>query len=167
MRVGNPAENLLPDTVAVINPQSEDVLLFCFGEIDVRNWVNVHLKRGKLELFKDWTTDYLNKIASIPSVAKKAVMGIVPPAPKDKIDKAGTQFPVTGTDVERVEYNRRFNSLLAEGCQTRGFVFVDLSSYADQNGLMRAELSDNSVHIANNTILLKTLVDLNLLPNVK
>lgn len=158
-RAGHREESLLIDTVALIKPQPNDTLLFSFGEIDVRCWVHVHVTQRKKDPNKfllDWVTLYLDKVASLQH--KTAILGVVPPAPKDRIDRK--EFPVAGSDQERVTYTRILNSFLKEGCQARNFAFVDLSLYADQDGMLQANLSDGTVHIGDNTLLLKALNDL-------
>jgi hypothetical protein len=161
-RLGHPEENLLIDTVKLINPPPQDTLLFCSGEIDVRCWVNVHItqRHKNLEDFlQDWVTLYLDKIALL-SPWKIAVMGVPPPAPKLKIDRV--EFPVTGTDQERVYYTRSINSYLKMGCIIRHFTFLDLSCYEDQNGMLNPVLSDGIVHVGDNTLLLKAINNLGL-----
>ena len=159
-RAGHPKENLLIDAVAHIKPQPDDTLLFCFGEIDIRCWVHVHVTQRNKDpniLLQTWVTLYLDKIASLQH-PKTAVMGVTPPAPKDRIDRQ--EFPVAGSDQERVTYTQLLNSLLKKGCQARSFAFVDLSPYADQDGMLPINLSDGTVHIGNNTLLLKALNNL-------
>jgi hypothetical protein len=162
-RAGHPSENLLIDTVAHIYPpvSRSDTLLFCLGEIDVRCWVHVHVtkrQRDLEELLNEWITLYLDKIAALSQMAKIAVLAVVPPAPQALIDR--DEFPVAGSDQERVLYTRRINHHLRQGCAQRNFVFVDLSAYEDPQGMINPTLRDGSVHIADNSLLLKAIADL-------
>lgn len=160
-RIGTPEEPLLLATAAGIPP--DQTLLLCFGEIDIRCWVHVHLtkrRRELQELLAEWTGLYLDKAASLQRPT--AVLGIVPPSPKAMIDRPD-EFPVAGSDDERALYTRTANEMLAQGCATRGFAFADTSAYADPQGMMRRELADGSVHIAETTLLRAELHRLGLL----
>ncbi len=164
-RAGHLGEDLVPRTVAAVAPPASDSLLFSFGEIDLRCWVKVWIdnhRRQEEELLLDWSTLYLDKLASIATPARKAVLGVPPPAPKARIDRI--EFPVAGTDAERISYNRTLNHLLEAGCAERGFAFANTSMYADADGMLRLDLADASVHIANTTMLRAELSRLGLLP---
>jgi len=157
-RIGHPNETLLLDSVASIQFAPEDSLLLCFGEIDMRCWVDVHVKnRGRQPqpLLQEWIDLYLDKASQL--TPKPAILGIVPPAPKLRIDR--DEFPVAGSDQERAAYTILANHILSQGCAQRNLPFVDISVYADPQGMLRYELSDGIVHIASNTLLLKAIFD--------
>ena len=53
-----------------------------------------------------------------------------------------------GSDDVRKQYALYFNKTLKEKCAAYNYVFFDVyDKYADDNGFLRKELSDNSVHI--------------------
>lgn len=163
-RAGHPDEKILLDAIASLQISPSDSLIFATGEIDVRCWVHVHItqrKRELNELLHEWTSLYLDKILSIQTPAQKIIQGVTPPAPKEKIDRE--EYPVAGTNQDRILYTNTINSLLSSGAQKRNFLFLDISSYADSTGMINPSLCDGSVHIGDNTLLKKAMKQLSIL----
>lgn len=152
-RIGHPDEPLLHDKVSELVPlQTGDALVFSFGEVDVRCWVHVHVserQRVHTELLREWTTAYLDKVASVPAAVPLealCVQAIVPPVPAAQAHNV--DFPVSGSDEDRARYTRTANGLLSYGCSKRGLRFLDVHArYVGPDGMMVPGLSDNSVHI--------------------
>ena len=47
---------------------------------------------------------------------------------------------------------QRLNQLLADGCRGLGLLFLDIfDEYADENGMLRVDLADESVHVKDTT----------------
>jgi hypothetical protein len=55
-----------------------------------------------------------------------------------------------GTDEERKHYTLYFNEKIKEKCIEKKYIFFDIyNNYIDENGYLRKDLSDGSVHIGN------------------
>ena len=149
-RAGHADDPLIPATLAGLALGPPDVVIFCFGEIDVRCHVAPMLKDGTTTsaLLGSWIDRYLNRLATLDvRGARKAVLSLPPPTTlRHSYNK---DFPVAGTTRERVGYVREANRLLAAGCAAHGFVFVDIyAPFADPWGSLRRGKSDDSVHLA-------------------
>jgi hypothetical protein len=66
------------------------------------------------------------------------------------------------TDEERKQYVLYFNKKLKEKCIENNYIFFDIyNNYIDENGFLRKDLSDGSVHIGNG-IYINNFTHLNL-----
>lgn len=166
-RIGHHEETLLHDVVRSMGPlplQPGGALVFSFGEVDIRCWVHVHVSqrcRELGELLHEWTSNYLDKVRSVPVFAPLealCVLAITPPVTAAQAHNV--DFPVAGSDADRARYTAFANSMLAAGCAKRGLRFLDsYSRYVGDDGMMRPELADNSVHIGNVDGLRSLLVE--------
>ena len=162
-RVGRPEEPLLPAVVAGLPLGQFDVLILCFGEIDVRCHIGRQLDRSGSTLefvVHELVNRYLAMATTLViNDVLMAVLAVVPPVPADHA--VNPNFPVVGTNEERVEYTRALNRYLAEQCALRGVLFVDVyTPYCDEHGMLRPELSDGSVHIGDTSLVRNALADL-------
>lgn len=63
-------------------------------------------------------------------------------------DAARSDFPLEGSDEERLAYARYFNARLRDLCSERGLVFFDVfDGYADSDGFLRRDIADQDVHV--------------------
>lgn len=104
---------------------------FVFGEIDVR----CHL--GKGYNIKELVDAYVKRLEKFDNVG---IVGITPPTKIKIADRK--DFPVVGTDEQRIEWTKELNGELERHCKERGWWFLDVSSYGDM-----LEKSDGTVHI--------------------
>lgn len=89
-------------------------------------------------------------------------MAISPPtAAKDheqcKIhsEVTGGPIPFVGTDADRVIYRNHMNKLLKEGCSRLGYIFFNpYDTYTREDGTLKYELSDNCIHVGQNSSIL-------------
>lgn len=166
-RISRPEEDLLPTTVKGIVRGPDDILLFAFGEIDLRCWVDVRHRQhesGKASIMLiEWIEAYLNKVDLCGGDGGRiVVMSIPPPVTAEKA--YNVDFPIRGTDAQRVEWTRLANDLLAEGCQKRGMVYLDLyTPFADERGMLPDHLSDSSVHLCCPDLVRQALVNAHLI----
>lgn len=149
-RAGHEDDPLIPETLARIALSSHDVVIFCFGEIDVRCHLDPMVRDGvtATQVLEAWTSRYLNRLATLDTRgARKAVLGLPPPTTlRYSFNK---DFPVAGTTRSRVGYVREANRLLAAGCAARGFIFIDIyTPFTDPWGSLNRLKSDDSVHIS-------------------
>lgn len=165
-RVGNVKDDVMSSAIKNINFVANDVLIICFGEIDVRCYVKPILERKPdlQVLLQNWTDCYLDQIKklAVPSSVKVYVMSVVPPS---SFDKANTiAFPVAGSDSERALYTKEINRLLYNGCRDRALGYFDVySKYVNEEGLLRFEDSDGIVHISNPTHIKQMFEEMGLL----
>jgi hypothetical protein len=141
---------VLPEIVGGLGLQPEDVVIFCFGEIDVRCHVKMQSERQGMDpedVLRELATSYLTKIATLDlNYALPAVLAVVPPVPANRA--VNPRFPVVGTDAERSSYTIMLNRRLIAESVARGVQFVDIyTPYADASGMLRPELSDGCVHL--------------------
>lgn len=137
------------------NIKDGDTVIFCLGEIDCRCHVNKHITDTLTyeNIIDNIVENYfeaieLNIITSQIKLKNVCVYNVVPP-----IEKYNTvenpQFPYLGTDEERKQYVLYFNKKIKEKCLDKKYIFFDIyNNYIDDNGFLRKDLSDNSVHIA-------------------
>ena len=160
-RVGYPEDHsIVPFPVA-----PGDVVLFCFGEIDVRCHVKnlMNFGRSMDTVLKDMMVDrYVAKLVSLRSVfpnARLAVMSVVPPAYREScVDNK--EVPFSGTDEERSSYTARLNELLKTACGLNGLEYLDsYSLYKDDKGMLPIDMMRNT-HIGNTKKLNEHLVQL-------
>ena len=142
-------DTALVDAVQKIQPQPGDVLILSCGESDVRCFIKYQVENGADldELLGGMVAAYIERAATLEvNGARVAISSITPPTTRERC--SDLRFPAGGTDEERVVYTRKLNALLAAGCPPRGLLFIDtFDKYADENGMIRLELSDGGVHV--------------------
>jgi len=130
-----------------------DVVLLCFGEIDVRFKMKARMSRRQAcTVVHELVCGYLDRVAQLD--ARGAQLGIVSIIPPNRRRTANTTvIPEGVTDEERSEYTAVLNAALRLGCQERGLLFVDVySEYVDGDGLLPEELSElHGSHVGDRT----------------
>ena len=149
-RVGRDGADFLFDGVTI---RPGDVLVFIFGEIDVRTHIGRIADttgRPRQELLMELAETYL---ASIAHAAKNlrdiriVLTSVVPPSPAHLANTKA--LPVWGTLEDRIALTITLNCMLADGARRLGYGFLDIyEDYADRTGAMIVGLSDGRVHIA-------------------
>lgn len=129
----------------------DDVIIFCWGEIDCRCRVNKHEPNWK-ENIDMIVEGYGKAIEANTQRHKKAfVYNVVPPPRKGTVPE-NPGFPLLGSDSERLSYVRYMNEKLRE--LPWGFVDV-YDDYSDEEGFLKMGLSDGHVHISDPLYLIK------------
>jgi len=126
-----------------------DTVICCFGEIDCRCHVHKFgpdYRKTIADTVERYVQALLANLERLPRL-RLCVYNVPPP-----IRKAGRaenpDYPYLGTDEQRLAYVTLMNEFLAEQCSRHGLVFVDIvKDYADTEGFLRLELSDETVHI--------------------
>jgi lysophospholipase L1-like esterase len=141
------------------NIKKTDAVIFCFGEIDCRCHVGKRAATYSQNVAS--TVDkYLNSIsiykAENPHV-RIAVFNVPPPAAQSMVAE-NPEFPFVGPDRDRVTYTVEMNGRLKANCDKLGLAFIDVvDDYSDQNGRLRHDLSDGTVHIDNPDFIITAL----------
>ena len=166
--VGLPDNRALEEAVGRLPLGPTDVVLFMFGEIDVRKRL-----KGRLEREESTLTDvarknvvaYLKRIRALElRGARRGVVSIIPPN-RVRDDNAAMIAP-TATDAERAEYTAAYNKFIAMGCGMLKYLYVDVySAYKDADGLLPLDCSQRGgSHVSDITRARDVLVAGGLLP---
>jgi len=150
----------------LLNPT--DVVLFMFGEIDVRKRLKGRIAlegRSVAEILDSNVRAYLAAIESLElQGARRGVVSIIPPN-RTREDNATAILP-TCSDEERAEYTACLNRLLEAGSAAHGFIYVDIyAAYKDADGMLPLALSQiGGSHVADITKARAVLISMGLLP---
>jgi len=133
--------------------QEGDVVIFAFGEIDVRGHIGKQRDRHNRpvdEIIETLATKYLYTILLNKALYKPAlciVYSVTPPTPPNDICY-NLDFPFYGTNEERIIIANKLNSRLASLCSQVNLEFLDVyNDYANPDGSFNMEYSDGCVHI--------------------
>ena len=141
----------------------DNIFVFCFGEIDCRAHITkqVQLGREKEEIIKSLVDSYLNTLRLLITEYDKIIICEVPPATRESdYHILHNNFPFYDTDKERVENTLRMNSYLKEATKNT-FVLLEYHEYyARADGTLKYELSDQCVHIKENTYIHEQLFNI-------
>ncbi len=133
--------------------KDDDIVLFCFGEIDCRCHVHKYItpQQDYKEIINQVIHNYILAIKeNIRNCKAKLkyvyVYNVVPPVRKESI-RQHKKYPHLGSDQERQKYVLYFNQKLQEVCDDNIRFFNIYDKYVDKDGFLNPELSDGSVHI--------------------
>lgn len=147
--------------------KEKDTIVLVYGEVDCRCHIHRQIKLGKEEdaVISELVSNYFRTIQNnVPLQTKVIIVGVVPPTYKpneETREDPNNMFPIIGTNEERVRYTYKVNCLLEEMANAHNYVYFNPHSYyTSSEGTMKPELSDNCVHIGNNTFLLEKFGEL-------
>ena len=169
-RVGNAEDNELLKIIEKLNPQPNDMVIFCFGEIDIRCHVKPlldHRSGITLEsLLTEWVDNYIHKIETLNmNGALRIISSVVPPVKKDAPGIHHSSYPVMGSDEERVLYTQKINELFLKKCQEKNWLFLDIcSKYKNEAGMLDVINPRDTMHITNTEKVRELLVESKLIP---
>ena len=130
----------------------DDTVIFCWGEIDCR--CHVHKFQPWKETIDKLVKNYLDAIRVNAEINKNILIFNVVPPPRKEGAQENLAFPFLGSDEERLSYVKYMNKKLSES----EFVFIDVyDKYADSDGFLNMEYSDNHVHIADPIFIIEWL----------
>ena len=136
--------------------EEDDVVIFCFGEIDCRNHVHKHITKDKSfkNVIELTVHNYFNAIRENVSQynnLKTCIYNVVPPNRYQK-QCPNTPFPYLGSDIERKTYYIYMNEKLKELCKKNNYFYFDIyNESCDEEGFLKKEFSDGNVHLMNTT----------------
>ena len=149
--------------ISKFNVQEDDVVVFCFGEIDCR--CQIGKRTQNVEEAQTMITDIVVKyvqavklnVENFGKPIRPFILTVTPPVEKNTTHE-NPQVPFIGTDNERREYTAYFNQKLREECEkTRVGVLDVYHDYADDRGFLKRELSDGHVHIRDERFIQQAL----------
>jgi len=131
----------------------DSVLCFAYGEVDCRCHVQkqINLGRDENEVISELVQAYFCTLKkNIQTCRAVIIVGVLPPT-----DREECEFPVAGSDEDRVRFTRKLNRLLKSYCSQVGYIYLaPYSHYTREDGLMIRELSDENVHLGDTSFFL-------------
>ena len=143
----------------------ENIFIILYGEVDIRCHVKRQIDLGfdEFEVIDKLVENYFNTIKNnIKEYKKIIICSVTPPVnAKDHEKMFGIithEFPILGTDEQRVLWTKYINTKLEEYCNKNNFSFLDVyEHYSTKEGLLNWELSDYNAHIQKNDFILTEL----------
>jgi hypothetical protein len=154
------------DSIKFVNEndiRENDIVCFCFGEIDCRCHVN-KFEPNWMDCIDTLVTKYFdniqNNVTNLHNV-KVCVYNVVPPLERKlpeydyirkwELENEGQPFifPALGDDDQRSEYTKYMNKKLKEFCEKHSYIFFDVyEKYCDENGFLNVKYSDGNCHVS-------------------
>ena len=162
--------NLNDDTLTLVDRRQfreNDIVLYSFGEIDVRFHIQNQIRPNvdALQLIDTLTTQYIERLSihgmTFVKHVRLGVVGIVPPGRIDDINKRWKSKwgSVAGSDEERLSYVRSMNDCLRRLCAQRDMIFLDVYDVThDVDGMMDQRLTVDHVHITDSEPIKQLLI---------
>lgn len=153
------------------NPTDHDSnssIIVVYGEIDCRCHIHKQISLGREEddVIQELVHAYFNTLKNNLLVYKRIiVVAIIPPTQqKDYEDMNGPithEFPFIGTDEDRSRYTRKMNQVIESYCKEYGYIYFDpFESCTRENGCLKYEYSDRTVHLRENDFVLDEIYKL-------
>lgn len=145
-----------------------DIVVLSYGEVDCRCHIQRQINLGKEEnlVIKELVETYFNTIKhNIDMDVKVVIVGVIPPTKQTDYETIHGhikhEFPFIGSDQERARYTNKVNNLLEYHSKRNNYYYFNpYAFYTRQDGTLKFELSDNIVHVGNNTVFLEEFVSL-------
>jgi hypothetical protein len=143
----------------------EDVVIFCFGEIDCRYHVGKHvsIEKSYQKVIDEIIEKYFIAIDLNVKQVENLKVGVynVPPVESPKtswvIDPHEKRKPA-GSDDDRKKYASYFNEELDRKCKENGYIFINVwKKYLDSDGYLDVKYSCGRQHISNPIFLVEFL----------
>lgn len=131
--------------------KDNDIVCFCFGEIDCRNHIHKHVNNQTYqEIIHNITQSYIDAIKlNVKNYTnlKVLIYNVLPPAEK-AITRDNKTFPFLGTDNERIMYTQYMNQCLEKLSIDNEYCFVNIyNDVATSSGLIDPNKTDGNVHL--------------------
>ncbi len=156
-------ENIANDT------DTDNLIILSYGEIDCRCHIHrqVNLQRDEDDIIYELVNNYIKAIHNntVGIDANVVIVGVIPPTKKSDYENLHGQIthklPFIGSDEDRVRYTQKTNKLLEELSNKNDFIYFNpYNYYTRDDGTLKYELSDNVVHIGDNTYFLEQFIEL-------
>lgn len=156
-RVGR--DNKIPNFDCTIHDENS-TLLFCFGEVDCRCYIIKQTKLNKNinDIIHDLVINYVKTIQNaVIKYNEIIIVGVIPPTKQNDYESVNGpithEFPFIGSDEERVMCTMLINKKLKEECEKYNNFkyFYPYNKYENSDGTLNFSLSDNTVHVKENS----------------
>ena len=157
----------------IINFNNDDhdknsIICMSYGEIDCRCHIQqqINLNFNEDDIIQNLIEKYFKTIKNnINKHFKIIIIGIIPPTSKicyeNKNGPITHEYPFIGSDEDRVRFTNKMNNLIQEYCDNNNFIYFNpYSYYTRENGTLKYELSDSSVHLGDTTYFLNQFYNL-------
>jgi len=146
----------------------KSVICLVYGEIDCRAHIKIQVNMGHNmdDVIKGLVNNYFRAILlNIKQCKRIVVVGIVPPTKKSDYEehngKLQGEFPFVGKDHERVQITKKMNTLIEEYCNQYNMIYFNPHDfYTREDGTLKYEMSDKTVHIRENQHFLEKFTEL-------
>lgn len=132
--------------------RENDIVVFVFGEIDVRCHIGKQrdLKKRTLDEILDTLVEqYMSAVKANQQTFENitcVITNVIPPI--DGANRNDPNYPFYGTLSERVMITRLLNQKLKFACAQKDFLFLDFYDlFTNQDGSLSEKYSDTRVHI--------------------
>ena len=147
-----------------VEHSSENIFIFSIGEVDCRCHIGKQMRLGRdfNEICETLIKNYIEAIKQNFTLYKFIILCfIVPPKNREEYEKKYNDFPFIGTDEERIMITKKMNLLLKREAMKNGYIFLDCYDYYKNNeGTLSTELSDDNVHVGNNSKIIEKLKEI-------
>ena len=123
----------------------------------------VFLGRNEDEIINILIDKYFTTIKNnITKYKKIIIVGIIPPTSENDYEIKDTKYPFVGSDEDRVRVTYKMNKLLEEHCNINiNFIYFNsYNYYTNNNGTLKYEYSDKTVHLGDNAYFLDNFYQL-------
>jgi len=144
-----------------------DIVIFVFGEIDIRNHYAKQIEKGRnpKDVLEGLVNAYIETVLQNrekTANVKFGVQSINPPVDEKNLKESIKEYPIQGTIEQRIEATQQINTLLKQRCQENNLLFIDTATYYQnddspfpKNGVnsecklyeLDARIKDNNVHV--------------------
>jgi hypothetical protein len=149
----------------------------CYGEIDCRIHISnqISLGRNEDDIISNLVTKYFTTLRNNITICKNIIIvGIIPTKRHVDFDKGFNtdnykkEDWIRGSDEERVRYTKKMNTLIEEQCKVNNYIYFNpYKYYENDDGTLKYEFSDPSVHLKNNVFFLQEFQNLLIKHNFK
>lgn len=137
---------------------ANSIIILVYGEVDCRCHIQRQINTGREEddVIKELVNKYFNTIKNTLLVYKKIiVLAIIPPTEQNEYesihDPIKHDFPFVGTDEDRSRFTTKMNTLMKQKCTEYAYTYINpYTKYTRDNGCLKYEYSDRSVHLLQN-----------------
>jgi hypothetical protein len=151
--------------------QEKDIVVLVYGEVDCRCHIQRQIDSGRIEddVIAELVDNYLLTIQdNVNKNIRVVIVGVIPQTLQHDYEcRHGPiyhEFPFIGTDADRVRYTNKLNKLLEDKCSEIGTGYYYFNPYdyytREEDGTLKYELSDNIVHLGDNTYFLEKFSEL-------
>lgn len=137
----------------IVLPKPGDFVLIVCGEVDCRCHIQKQIAQGLDEdvVLQDLSNRYLNALLGFRNEFQVdiGVRGVVPPLKDGDHQHHDVEYPIRGSDQDRLRWQQKLNALLENGCKTYGLLFVPSPVWtAGEDMFMKRDYSDGIIHIS-------------------
>lgn len=144
--------------------REKDIIVLTYGEIDCRVHVNkqVDLGRNEDDVIHDLVKNYFRTIKNNLSHMNVTVV-IVGVMPQTKSSDYNEPFDneIIGKEEDRIRCERKMNKLLQKMSLENNFIYFNpFYYYTREDGTLKYEYSDKTVHLLHSSFFLEKFVEL-------